>query len=246
MRGRSGIAWRAGLIALCLWACFGSRGGAALLERLVPAQRVVYAALMPDFAILSFGVQSRGAHLTLRAVTETRGYLVADGRAHPPGIGFDVETPARTALLYALLIVAGALLTVPAHGRAPAIAALLALPCAALMAIVLPSLVLAGAQWGLAVGAGDEPSLRAALVAASGFLLHGGGYALCAASVWAMAVVTQRAAVAPRTAVSARAPCAADQQQPGEHHSQGGGFGHRGQDEIKAIRGRPTGFLHPD
>jgi hypothetical protein len=32
MRGRSGIAWRAGLVALCLWACFGGRGGAVLLE----------------------------------------------------------------------------------------------------------------------------------------------------------------------------------------------------------------------
>jgi hypothetical protein len=193
MRGRSGIAWRAGLIALCLWACFGSRGGTFLLESLVPAQRMVYAALMPDFAILGFGVQSRGAHLTLRAVTETRRYLVADGRAHPPGIGFDVETPARTALLYALLIVAGALLTVQARGRAPAIAALLAVPCAALMAIVLPALVLAGAQWGLAVNAGDEPSLRAALVAASGFLLHGGGHALCAASVWALRSIARSA-----------------------------------------------------
>lgn len=246
MSVRSGIVWRASLCLLCLWACFGSRSGAFLLDCLVPAQRAVYAALMPDFTIQSFGVQARGAHLTLGAVTQTRRYLVADGRAHPPGIAFDVETPARTALLYALLIVAGALFTVPAVGRAAGIAAVLALPAAALMAIVLPSVVLAGEQWALAVSAGSEPSLRAALVAASGFLLHGGGYALCAATVGALALVAQRGAKPPRITASARASCAADQQEPGEHHSQSGRLGHRRQDEVKTVGGRPAGFLHPD
>ena len=186
---------RAGLVVLCVWAVFGSRGGAYLLELLLPAQRAVYAALMPDFEIRSFDVQMRAAHLTLRATTESRRYLVIGDRAHPPGIGFAVETPARTALLFAVLIVAGASLVVPAGARACAIAAMLVVPAAAFMAIVPLPLILAGEQWGLAVEAGGEPTLRAALVCASGFLLHGGGYALCAGLVWALRTSTRPKAV---------------------------------------------------
>ncbi len=177
---------RAGLAALCLWAVFGGRGGTPWLESLVPAQRAVYAALMPDFEVRSFGLQTRAAHLTLRAVTQSRHYLVAGSRAHEPGIDFEVETPARSALLHAVLIIAGALLTVRAAGRAWAIGALLSVSGAVFMAIVSLPVILAGEQWGLAVSAGGEPTLRAALVVASGFLLHGGGYALCAAWVWAI------------------------------------------------------------
>jgi hypothetical protein len=192
MKGRAGTAWHAGLIGLCLWACINDRSSAFLLESLLPAQRAVFTALMPDFLIRSFGVQLRGGHLRLRAVTETRHYLVAGGRAHPPGIGFDVETPARAALLHGLLIVAGALLTAPRAGRAQAVAVLLSLPSAALMAVLSLPLILAGEHWGLAVNAGGEPTLRAALVATSGFLLHGGAYALCAATVWALAAFSRR------------------------------------------------------
>lgn len=192
MKGGQRRVWRASLIALFLWACLNDRSSAFLLESLLPAQRAVFAALMPDFAIRSFDVQPRAAHLTLRAVTQTRRYLVAGGRAHAPGIDFEVETPARAALLNAALIVAGALLTAPVLARASAIAVLLALPAATLMAVVTSPLILAGEQCGLAVGAGAEPSLPAALVATSGFLLHGGSYALCAATVWALAAITRR------------------------------------------------------
>lgn len=185
MTGRHGGALRAALAGLCLWAAFGS-GGAFLLERLLPAQRAVYAALMPDFELRSFELQTRSAQLKLRAVTQSRNYLVMAGRAHEPGIEFDVETPARTALLYAVLIVVGALFAAPAGRRVGARATLFALSAAGLMAIVPLPLILAGEQWGLGVRAGAEPSLPALLVACSGFLIHGGGVALCAAIVWAL------------------------------------------------------------
>jgi hypothetical protein len=187
MKPGAGTVLRAGLAVLCVWAVFGSRGGTPWLEALVPAQREVYAALMPDFEVRSFGLQTQAAHLTLRAVTRSRHYLVAGGRVHEPGIDFEVETPARSALLYAVLIVIGALFTAPAVGRAWAIGTLLSVSGALFAAIVTLPLILAGEQWGLAVGAGAEPSLRAMYVAGSGFLLHGGGYALCAAAVWAVA-----------------------------------------------------------
>ena len=192
MKPGASVAVRAGLVMLCLWAVFGSRSGTYLLELLLPAQRAVYAALMPDFEIRSFDLHTRAAHVTLRATTQSRRYLVMGDRAHPPGIEFVVETPARTALLLVVLIVAGALLTVPAQARACGIAAMAVVPTAALMATVPLPLILAGEQWGLAVEAGSEPSLRAVLVAASGFLLHGGGYALCAATVWAVAAAARR------------------------------------------------------
>lgn len=191
MMGRAASAWRAGLIVLCLWACLGNRSSAFLLESLLPAQRAVFAALMPEYSIRSFDVQQRGAHLKLRAVTHSLHYLVVGGRAHPPGIEFDVETPARTALMYALLIVAGALLTFRGTGPSRRWAVPLVLAAAAFMAIVPVPLVLAGEQWGLGVPAGAEPTLAAALVAASGFLLHGGGFALCAAMVWALAALAR-------------------------------------------------------
>jgi len=193
MKPGAGTVLRAGLVVLCAWAVFGGRGGTLWLAALVPAQREVYAALMPDFEVRSFGLQTQAAHLTLRAVTQSRHYLVAAGRVHEPGIDFEVETPARSALLYAVLIVAGALLTVPAVGRAWAIVVLLTVSGALFMAIVTLPLILAGEQWGLAVSAGGEPTFRAALVVASSFLLHGGGYALCAVAIWSVAALSRAA-----------------------------------------------------
>lgn len=193
MKSGAGAMARVGLVLLCLWAAFISRTGTQWLEALVPAQQAVFVALMPEFEVRSFGLQTGAAKLTLRATTKSRRYLVAEGRAHAPGIDFEVETPARSALLYAVLIVVSAVLTMPLAGRSTVIATLLSLAGALFMAIVLSPLILAGEQWGLAVGAGGEPSLRAALAAASGFLLHGGGYALCAATVWlAVALVPHR------------------------------------------------------
>lgn len=186
MMARAGVVCRAALVVLCLWACLGGRSSAALLEALLPAQRAVFAVLMPGFDVRSFDVQTRGAHLKLRALSQNRQYLVLGGRAHPPGIEFEVETPARSALLYALLIVAGALFTLPGGRHSRRVVAPLAAACAVLMAIVPAPVVLAGQQWGLAVQAGTEPTLAAALVAASSFLVHGGGFALCAAMLWAL------------------------------------------------------------
>lgn len=186
MKAGAGHVWRAGLIVLCLWACLDNRSSACLLDSLLPAQRAVFVALMPDFAIRSFDVQKRGAHLKLRAHTQNRHYLVLGGRAHPPGIDFEVETPARATLLYALLIMAGALFTLPDRRQTGRCVAPIAVACAAFMAIVPGPVVLAGQQWGLGVQAGNEPTLASALVAASSFLIHGGGFALCAAMVWAL------------------------------------------------------------
>ena len=186
MKGRAGLIWRAGLVVLCLWACLGSRSSAVLLEALLPAQRAVFALLMPEFDVRSFDVQARGAHLKLRALSQNRHYLVLGGRVHPPGIEFEVETPARAALLNVLLIVAGALFTLPGGRHTRRVVAPLAAACAAFMAIVPAAVVLAGQQWGLGVQAGTEPTLAAALVTASSFLIHGGGFALCAVMLWAL------------------------------------------------------------
>jgi hypothetical protein len=192
MMARAGLFWRAALVVLCLWVCLGSRSSAVLLDALLPAQRSVFALLMPEFDVRSFDVQTRGAHLKLRAVTQNHHHLVLGGRAHPPGIEFEAETPARAALLHALLIVAGALFTLPGGRHTRRVVAPLAAACALFMAIVPAAVVLAGQQWGLGVQAGAEPTLAAALVAASSFLIHGGGFALCAAMLWALSACARR------------------------------------------------------
>lgn len=72
------------------------------------------------------------------------------------------------------------------HGRLArkiAASALLALALAA----IFPSVILAGAQWGLVYGAFEKPSLPAVLVGLSDFLLHGGSYAVCIAVPWLLA-----------------------------------------------------------
>lgn len=167
-----------------------------LLRTLVPAQQAVLVALMRDFDLHRFGLVQRGPHLKLQATLINRRYLVLQGRAHPPGIAFDAETPARTALLFGALIVAGLTATLPSTERgsraAFAKALLVGGLCALGLTIAAQPVVLAGQIWGLGLTATDELSLAAALVATSDFLLHGGGYALCAAVVWAASRVGHR------------------------------------------------------
>lgn len=190
MKRWQGIGIRAGFAALCVWACLSS-AAIVLLDALVPLQRAAFGALMPDFKLLSFGLERRGAHLKLRAVTQSTRYLVLRGKSYDPGIAFEVETPARVALLYAVLIVAGTVLTLPSTQRALTLAILISVPTICAMTIATLPVLLAGQQWGLTMRAGDEFSPRATLVAASGFLLHGGGFALCTACVWAVSAATR-------------------------------------------------------
>jgi hypothetical protein len=167
-----------------------------LLRALVPTQQAVLVALMRDFDLHRFGLVHRGPHLKLQATLINRRYLVLQGRAHPPGIAFDVETPARTALLFGALVIAGLTATLPSTERgsraAFAKALLVGSLCALGLTIAAQPVVLAGQVWGLGLTASDELSLAAALVATSDFLVHGGGYALCAAAVWAASRVGHR------------------------------------------------------
>jgi hypothetical protein len=173
---------RAAVVLASLWLCLGSPA-ANLLNALAPVQRIFYAALMPDFSVRSFGVQQVGPHLKLRVSSVNTRYIVIRGRAYAPGIAFDAETPARVALVYAALIAAGAALTVRRSMRAALAAATVVVLAGFTMAVVSPSVLLAGAQWGMAFAGFEDLSVPASLVGVSGFLLHGGGYALCAAAV---------------------------------------------------------------
>jgi hypothetical protein len=173
---------RAAVVLASIWMCLGSPA-ANLLNALVPAQRVVYAALMPEFSVGSFGVEQVGPHSKLRVSSVNTRYIVVRGRAYAPGIAFDAETPARAALVYAALIVCGAALTVRRSMRAVTAAATVALLASLTMAIVSPSVLLAGAQWGVAFAGFEDLCVPAILVGASAFLVHGGGYALCAAAI---------------------------------------------------------------
>lgn len=145
---------------------------------------------MHDFDLHRFGLVQRGPHIKLQATLINRRYLVLQGRAHPPGLAFDVETPARTALLFGALIVAGLAATAPSNEKGARAAfvkcLLIGVLCSLGLTIAAQPVVMAGQVWGLGLAATDEPSLAAALVASSNFLLHGGGYALCAAVVWVL------------------------------------------------------------
>ena len=175
-------AGRAAVAIACTLAC-ASDASIFLLDAFAPAQRRIFEALMPDFEIRSFRVEQRGAHLQLLARSVTSHYISVAGRAFAPGIDIDVETPARAPLVHAALIVGGAALLVRPDARALGIAALLVAVGAATMMIVAPAIQLAGAQWGLVVSGFSEPTLASLLVGASGFLAHGGAYALCAAAI---------------------------------------------------------------
>lgn len=171
------------LVAVALWACVGPPS-AWLLESLRPAQRAVFAALLPDFEVRSFALEQRGAHTKLRAESTNRRYLVLQRQVVQPGFVFEVETPARVGLFNAALIVAGAALILPWTKRSIGAAAAIVTPAILAMMTVLAPLILAGQQWGLGLGAFDELSLPALCVTVSDFMLHGGSLAVCAAVVW--------------------------------------------------------------
>jgi hypothetical protein len=182
---------RVALLAAGLWLCLGP-AGQALLDALVPVQRAAFGALMPAFETRSFGVERRGSHLKLRATSMNREYLVIQGQAVAPGFDFAAETPARSGLLYLALVWCGAAIALPAGRRGLLAGAAVAAPLALALLVAAVPVTLAGELYGLGVTAFGEASLEALLVAASGFLLHGGGFALCLAAVWAAAAVARR------------------------------------------------------
>lgn len=178
--------WRFVLAGLALVGSLAPLG-AGLPERQLPWQRAVLEALMPDFDLHRFGLVRRGAQLKLQATLVNRRHLVLQGRAQAPGIGFEVETPARAGLPWAALLLTGTGIAVAAAtGLRQAAAALLlvGLPGGLALLVAAPPVVLAGQVWALGITADDGPTLAAALVATSNVLLHGGGLALCAALAW--------------------------------------------------------------
>lgn len=177
--------WRYVLAGLVLVGGLGSLGP-GLPERQLSWQRAALEALMPDFDLHRFGLVRRGAQLKLQATLVNRRHLVLQGRAHAPGLGFEVETPARASLPWAALLLAstGVAVAVAAGLRQAAAALLLAGLPGGLLLVAAPPVILAGQVWALGITAGDGPTLAAALVAASNVLLHGGGLALCAAFAW--------------------------------------------------------------
>jgi hypothetical protein len=190
------IVVRGALAGAVSYACLGPPG-AGLLRELVPLQRSVLAAALPDFSLIQFGLQQRNAHFTLHASSVNVRHLVVRGRVHPPGFVFEVETPARTALLHAALILGGTVLTADLSGRGRLVAAAVAVAATALMTVVTPPLVLAGQQWSLGLEAWEELSLPALWVGLSDFILRGGGYALCAAAVALVAAAARGFSAAP-------------------------------------------------
>jgi len=192
-----GVAVRIVVAAVALWVALGSVS-LSVLRAMLPAQGSVYGVLMPEHRVEDFALQSMGAQLSLVVRSRTIQYLVVRGKAYPPGIDFEASTPARSGLLPALVVVLGGLLLV--HGRAVSVAwrAALGLGLAVLLAVAIPAVVLAGAQWGTVYSAWEEMSLPAMLVAASNFLLHGGGLALGAATVWVLRVGSAPASTVPR------------------------------------------------
>lgn len=141
---------------------------------------------MPEHRLLNIDLRQQGALLSLAVHSQTARYIVVRGKAYPPGVDFEASTPARAALLVAMVVMLGGALVV--GGRATAVIgrAALSLAAAVLLAVVIPAVVLAGAQWGVAYGAFEELSAPALLVGASDFLLHGGGLAIAAATVWGL------------------------------------------------------------
>ena len=177
----------------CLYACLGSIGH-RLLASAVPAQAVMFQALVAPFEVRSFAIEQRGAHVKLRAALVNRRHLVVGSQVVAPGARFEVETPARIGLLFAALIMAGSALVVPAGARSIALGVLVACAASATLAIASLPIILAGQQMEWDV---DAFWLDGAMVAVSGFLLHGGGLAVCAAVIWLNAALSGRVAQTP-------------------------------------------------
>ena len=157
----------------------------------VAAQRTLTSAILVDFDVLAFSVETSRAHQVLRVDVLNSRYLVMRGQVVPPGASFQAETPARHGHLLAALLLLGAAALLWRQAHALRAALLVALPLAALLLVAAGPLVLAGQVWGLGVDARSEPSLAALLVALSAFLLNGGGYLLVLAGVAAAGAVAR-------------------------------------------------------
>jgi len=151
---------------------------------------------MPDFDVKTYALERRAGQWKLRAQSVNRRYLFVAGRAVEPGVAFDVETPARTGLFHAALILSGLIALAPRRRMRGWIPIAVAVALAGLMAIGEAPLVLAGQQWGLAIAPWQDISPPALLVGASDALLHGAGLALVVITVagGALAFTTPRGA----------------------------------------------------
>ena len=184
------MAWAAAVL-VAVAACIGPFAP-RLLATLVPAQHSAFTALMPQFKVVAFALEQRGAHLKLRATLSNDRYLVISGRALEPGQSFDGETPARAGLVYAGLLLAGAALFGSASRRIALRATAASLLLATALVLFVPPLMLAGLLWGLAVNAFETFTAEAVLVAAADFIAHGGGYALTLACLVGLVAWSRR------------------------------------------------------
>ncbi|MBC7939537.1 MAG: hypothetical protein H7Z19_07185 [Chitinophagaceae bacterium] len=153
----------------------------------------MFSAMVAPFEVRTFAIEQRGAHLKLRAVLFNKRHLVVGAQVVSPGTRFAVETPARLSLLFAGLILAGSAWVIPASVRAVGVGALVAGAASAGLAFVSMPIILAGQQLGWDI---DAFSLDGVIVAASSFLLHGGGLAICGAAIWFNLVLSARVAAA--------------------------------------------------
>ncbi len=147
--------------------------GTPLLTAMLPLQSMLSRALLPEFDVAPLSLSAAGGTLRLSLSARSREHLVLQGRVFPPGLDFDVHTPARqTQRQAALTLAAAGLVSVLSRRRWPwRMAAMLA--AGAILTAAAAPLVLAGQLWALVVEPMAEPTLRALLAAVSRLLLHG-------------------------------------------------------------------------
>lgn len=172
-----------GVVALLLIIAAAGPWGDKLLEAALPMQRAFYGWLMPDFHVYRFDVVRSASHLKIQALAVSQHYLSLQGQAVPPGIGLSGQTPARTALTYAALVLIGSTLLARGPVHRLALAGALAATLAAATLFAITPLILAGQQWATVVEPFSEPSAAAWLGGLTDVLLHGGGYGLAALCV---------------------------------------------------------------
>jgi hypothetical protein len=178
------------LAGLFLLAIAGPLGD-SVVRALLPWQRAVYAALLPDFAVEQFELLRTAGHLKLAATAVSQHYFALQGHAVPPQAAFSAETPARGALATLSMIGAASLFLV--RGRRWWAGAAVAATGAVLLMVVMPALTLAGAQWAVVVTPFSELSFEALLGGVSDLLQHGAGLGLCAAVLLAARWVVEDA-----------------------------------------------------
>jgi len=170
---------RIALVALALVVVVGP-WGESLLRATLPLHRQAYAALVDGFAVTRFGLVERAGSLLVEAASVATSYQPIGEAMIRPGVTLESRTPARTALLYAFLIAAGAVLLVHGDRRRCLRAALLAAIGIVVVQFLAVPVVLAGSQFALAIDAFAEPSLQAISTGLAQLMLHGAGYAWCA------------------------------------------------------------------